>query len=354
MSRCAFLHMMALVVVLQLSTSTTIAETRISGYASIVAGRVVSGERFLSDFPKTGILDEDISFTQDTSIGLQLSTDVNDRLSFILQMNSHGAQDFETELSWAYLNYQITPELSIQAGRKRLPLYYYSDYFDVGYAYVWIRPPVDNYTWQISNYNGISLLYETHINGWDSSINFYIGREDSEDNELMSFLMDAQVDETWKNIVGVVGDFSRDWLNFRLTVMGSELDRVVDGSVAATDAGQEFAGLSLNLYFDQLTILTERNFYKRDVDDIAVDTYLLSVAYKVGDFTPYTSFSRFEQEINLAGGDECHDTKSLGLRWDFSSDAALKIQFDKVTDKGVTIPLLGDSESVSIGIDMVF
>ena len=330
------------------------AETQVSGYASFVAGKVTSGNEFLADYPKTGVYDKDWSFSPDTSIGVQLNTDINDKLEFVIQAVSNGATDFDVELDWAYISYQLSTDLSFQAGRKRLPLYYYSDFFDVGYAYYWIRPPADNYTWQISNYNGLSLMYQPQIGDWDSLFYFYFGREDSEENELLSMLISASVDETWKNMFGVVAELSQEWVELRFTYMNSQLDRTVNDIITTEDVNQTFSGVSINLYVENISVLSEFNQYERSASDIHVKTSMLSVAYRVGDFTPHLTRSMLDQDDNIAGGDEHHETKSLGFRWDLNKKTALKIQYDKVKDEGVNIPVLGSAESISIGIDFVF
>ena len=56
----------------------------------------------------------------------------------------------------------------------------------------------------------------------------------------------------------------------------------------------------------------------------------------------------------MAGGDEDHETDSIGLRWDIDKLTALKIQYDNVKDNGINIPVLGASEAISLGIDIVF
>ena len=330
------------------------AETRLTGYGSFVIGKTLSGDSFLSDYPKTGIYDKDWSSSPDTSIGIQLISTLDDHYDFVVQLNAHGAREYDPEISWAYLNYYINPELSLQIGRKRLPLYYYSDFFDVGYAYYWIRPPADNYTWQISHYNGLSLLYETQFGVVDTAINFYTGREDSRDNDLLSYLGHNEVDETWKNMFGLVAEFNYRWFNFRITTMRSELDRRINGSLLVQNRLQQFGGISINLTPGRFTLLSEFNGYRRDDDNIKIHTRMLSMAYAIGDFKPYVTYSDFEQDLTAAGGDEAHSTRSVGVRWDFDRNLALKIQYDDTRDDGVTSPLLGDSELLAIGIDVVF
>lgn len=330
------------------------AEFKLNGFGSVAVGTVVEGQEFLADYPKTGIYNTDLSTDPDTTLGLQVSTYFNDDLSIIAQAAIHGATDYDPQIDWLYLNYYLTPKLSFQAGRKRLPLYYYSDYFDVGYAYYWIRPPPDVYTWQITNYNGVSLLYETALGQWDTSLNVYYGTEESEDNELLSLLFDASVDETWKNMIGIVGTMSNHWLEVRLTHMQGLIDRTISGVSVINDVEQQFLGMSVNLTFDHLLILSEFNNYRQPDNDVKYDAFLLSLGYQIGELTPHITRSGFKQEINVLGNDEQHYTTSIGLRWDVVDNIAVKVQYDKVVDDGVVVPIKGDSKSISFAVDFVF
>jgi len=329
-------------------------EARLNGFASVAVGRVIEGEKFLADYPKTGIYDTKLSLDPDTTLGLQLSTFFTNDFSLIAQVVVHGAEDYDPGVDWLYLNYFLSPKLSIQAGRKRLPLYYYSDHFDVGYAYYWIRPPPDVYTWQITNYNGVSLLYESAIGQWDTSINLYYGSEESEDNALLNLLSGASVDETWKDMIGVVGTMANHWLEVRLTHMQGLIDRKISGVSVINDIEQQFLGLSVNLTIDHLLILSEFNNYRQPDNDVEYNAYLVSFGYQIGDLTPHVTRSGFKQDINALGNDEKHHTTSAGLRWDVVDNIAVKIQYDKVVDEGVMVPVLGDSKSITLGMDVVF
>ena len=329
-------------------------ETSITGYASIVAGKVIDGDAFLADYPKTGIYDQDISFSPDTSFGIQFSNEINDEAALTIQLTMNGASEYKPDINWAYLNYRVNSELSVQLGRKLLPLYYYSDFFDVGFAYYWIRPPVDNYTWQITNYNGINLLYETNLQDWDISVNVYTGREDSEDNELLGFFNNSETSETWKNMLGLVTEASLPWAELRISILKSQLDRIINDISVISDTDQIFKGVSLNFYPGNFTILSEYNHYRRDDNNIDVVTHMISLGYTYKEYTPHITHSSFKQDINSNGGDENHATTSYGLRWYLNSKTALKAQYDIVDDKGLIIPTLGDSKSVSFGIDVIF
>ena len=348
------INLVALCGMLLLQATSVYADTVLSGYASVVAGRASSGDEYLADYPKAGVYDDDLSFSPDTSVGVQLKTDLDEDLTFVIQAVSNGARDYDVELDWAYLSYQLNAEFSIQAGRKRLPLYYYSDFFDVGYVYHWVRVPADNYTWQISNYNGVNLQYQSYLNEWDILVNLYTGREDSNDNDLLSLLSDATVDETWKNMIGLVVEVSGSWLDLRTTYMQGQMDRSVDGMVVAEDVKQVFSGISVNFNLNPFILLSEFNKYERDASEIIIDTSMVSLGYHLGRFTPHITQSLLKQKHNAAGGDEHHITNSVGLRWDYNDSTAFKIQYDRTEDKGVVIPVSGDAELISLGVDFVF
>ena len=238
-----------------------------------------------------------------------------------------------------------------------MPLYDYSDFFDVGYAYLWMRPPADNYTWQIFNYTGVNVMFNYFVGDWDISGNIYTGREDDTENKLLSeFFGSVPVREIWKDIVGGVLNLNRDWLDIRLTYMTyiNERFETIDGVVTPRDWPRDsgnftrrgkFAGISINMDFGDWLFLSELN--RLDLDGGKFDTYMVSAGYRINQFTPYISYADFDSE------NEKHNTTSLGLRWDFHSNAAFKFQYDDVKDKG-PIFVAGDSKSISFGIDLVF
>lgn len=347
---------------LLLATSAQ-AEVNISGFASVVAGRVIDGTgvaefdlgpTFLADYPLVGAYDEDISFKPDTLFGIQFSADLLEGLSATAQVVSRGADDFSADFEWAYLSYEINEHWTVQGGKKRLPLYYYSDFFDVGYAYPWIRPPADNYTWQIFNYTGVSALYNYLIGEWTMSGQVYYGSEDSDPNKLLSdFFFLENTREVWKDISGIVVQLNRDWLDIRLTHMQYTNERYIGGVQQEWNGNKQrtgkFYGLSVNIDYNNFLFLSELN--RLDLDGSNLDTYLVTLGYRIKSVMPYVSYSDF----NDGEGGEVHHTTSAGIRWDFHPSAAFKIQYDDVKDDGGPgMKVAGDSQSISLGVDLVF
>jgi len=346
-----------------LFTGVVNADIKFSGFTSINAGKVLSGTgvpqydvppTFLADYPIVSAYSEDISFKPESLFGLQISADLMDGLSVTGQIVARGANDFNATVEWAYLSYELNDNWTIQAGKKRLPLFYYSDFYDVGYAYVWMRPPADNYTWQIFNYNGINALYNGEIGDWFVTGNLYYGEEDDKDNKLLSeFFFLEPTREIWRDMTGGVLQLSKDWFEIRLTHMTYKNERfrsgertLFDGETSRTG---KFYGMAINLDFEKFFVLTELN--RLDLDG-NLDTSMVSVGYRLDAVTPYVSYSKFETK-DAEDGEE-HSTTSIGIRWDFHSSAAFKIQFDEVKDESFGLAVAGDSKSISIGIDSVF
>lgn len=343
-----------LAVFVSLTNFSAEAETDFNGFGSLYAGRVIEGDEFLADYPNTGIYDRNWSISPDSILGMQFSSYFTDDFSLTAQVVVHADSNFAADTDWLYLNYLLTPKFSVQVGRKRLPLYYYSDYSDLGYAYYWVRPPPDLYTWQIASYNGINLLYEDNLAEWDVRVNVYYGNEESIDNKLLSLLRGVPVDEYWRDMAGIIGSMENEWLDIRLSYMQAKVDRDISGIRDIDNAIQHILGLSANFTVDELQVLSEYNQYTRHANSVSINTYMLSFAYQMGDVTSYITLSNFRQDRNAAGYDEKHQTTAVGARWDFYTDVAFKIQYDAVIDKGISVPIKGDSKSISLGLDFVF
>lgn len=372
---------------LLLSAAAQAVEVNFTGFASVVAGKVLTGERgaisgnpdypcpcAAADYPNVGIYDDHLGVEPETLLGLQANIPVNDRLSATLQLVTRAVNDYQTEAEWAYVAYDITPQWTVQAGRKRLPLFYYSDFFDVGYAVPWIRPPADLYGWQIVNYTGANLLYRNTFGDWGVTANVWLGEERDNHNRMLADLYYYGTDvggdgdndtistpilrEAWREMIGGYLDLNRDWLQLRLVAMHNVVDRTLIGSADGDrqlwldGVGQQFLGLAANLDLDNLLIRSEFNVFDRPKPDDRYYARLVGVGYRLGDFTPMLTVSDF-REIWPGNAIEKHQTYTASLRWDVSSGVALKAQYDKLNDDSQWA-FLGDSELIALGVDVVF
>jgi len=334
-------------------------DIQFSGFASVVGGQTISGnnDAFLADYSLVGVYDDELNFQPETTLGLQARSDLGEGLSFVAQWIARGLDGFNSEVNYAYLSYELTANLMLQAGRKRLPLQYYSEFFDVGFSYPWIRPPADLYTWQILNYNGMSLVHKSRVGKGALNTSLYLGREESKNNKLLStFFFAEPTNEEWKNILGISADYSINHLQFLLSYTNFKLDRVFTSPTTTqtnlSNSNVDFVAASLNFDNGDYFVLSEWNQWIST--RFATRNWLVSAGVRYGQYTPYVALSEFNQDEKIANEElEEHTTSSLGLRWDFHPQAAFKIQFDDIQDKG-TLSLVGDAQALTFGVDLVF
>ena len=343
-----------------------------SGFASLVVGRttgdcVSSGlapafsngcTRFIADWGHAGVYDDSLSAGPESRIGLQGTVKFNSSLSVTGQVTARALQDQHANLEWLYLSYQIAPEWSVQVGRKRLPLYYYSDFQDVGYAYNTVRPSPDVYGWDVVNYNGASLSYATDLGPWSLRTDLLFGGEKSSKNAYSRIYNDAPKTVEWSNIAGASMEVSRDWFTGRLSYVRSKFKQtdkdsgVVD--VAEDGPAQEFLGLALNADVGSWIVRTEFGRATRKSLNYKAQFYLATLGYRLGDFTLTGGASSY-QEDSYADSYTPVKLRSqlLALRYELHKGGALKLQFDRVTDSTAT-PGAGSARVLSASYDMVF
>ncbi|HOY01643.1 MAG TPA: hypothetical protein PLV36_09080, partial [Zoogloea sp.] len=126
-----------------------------SGFMTLAAGRVFGGTRdaavdqgfhcpcFISDYAQRGVYEAGHwQAGPDSKLGLQGSVSAADgRFSLTGQAVSRGAANGAANLEWLYATVELSGNLTVQLGRKRLPLFSYSEAQDVGYALPWIHLP---------------------------------------------------------------------------------------------------------------------------------------------------------------------------------------------------------------------
>ena len=137
----------------QVSTQTSPTEDRpairFSGFGTLGGVHVQgNGVTFIRDMTqRKGANNRGISFDTDSRLGLQANYNFTDDLEVVAQIVSRYRQenDFRPELTWGFLKYTVNDMLEVRAGRVGFDAYIGSDTRDVGYSYLWVRPPVEYY-----------------------------------------------------------------------------------------------------------------------------------------------------------------------------------------------------------------
>lgn len=118
----------------------------------------------------------------DSRLGAQITANVTSQLSAVVQVISEQRYDgtYTPHVEWANIKYQFTPDLSLRVGRTVLSSFMYSDTRNVGYANPWVRLPVEVYSLvPVSNSDGVDASYKLHIGEFIHTIVGSLGKIDT-------------------------------------------------------------------------------------------------------------------------------------------------------------------------------
>jgi hypothetical protein len=122
---------------------------------------------FQRDIKQTSDVSKNWGYGTDSRLGLQLDMDINKSWHATAQWvaRNNTGDFFEQNLDWAFLRWRPVDNLDIRVGRLGLDVFMLSEYRNVGYAYLWMRPPHEFY-------GGLPVY---HFDGADIAKKFAIG-----------------------------------------------------------------------------------------------------------------------------------------------------------------------------------
>lgn len=402
---------------------TTIAHAndrlQISGYGSLTAGKVIGGQvdpsgekEFQVDFYDYAFYTEELDFEQESLIALQLRAEVMTNLSATVQLVAKGADGWSPDVDWAYVSYQVGQDGTLMAGRRMLPMYYFSEFMEVGYAYPWIRPPANLYWWEITQFNGLTYSHTFRAGDWTIVPSIFAGREKQRDIKSHDFwrnrggyyfppagtYISGTAEVTWSEILGTNIAFSNDWIDIRASYFSThyntraqvffvdELDLNRDGVIdqrierrfnsdgtpimsgdwPLTDFDLQFFGLGGSFTFEYVTLLFDYNYVLYD-DGYGSEfpTFYASLVYNHETWQPYVGLSSAKLKLTKdwdgfgTGEAEEHEIVTVGLRYNLGSSAAIKVEYNDFIDKGDRSPRFdfsyhNDAQLLSVSLDFVF
>ncbi|KJZ00784.1 MULTISPECIES: porin [Pseudoalteromonas] len=376
------------------------AEVRINGFASIVGGQTLDDDDTLYGY------DNDFNMEQESKFALQVSADLQERLSATAQVIARGENDFDAEFEWAYLTYEISDNSQLSAGKMRIPFYRYSDFLDVGYAYRWVRPPKSVYNLNFSTYEGLSYLYNSNIGEWDSSIQLMYGSV-NEDIAAVTESDNVEINDAF----GFNWTLSKDWFTARAAYILSEVSIDVSNSaqlsalfsglsgyglneqrqdLAVEEDDSYFAGIGFGIDYNNFLFDAEYTQYEIEDSFLAKQSqYYASVGYRIDDWTVHFTYENNDDEndsselntipaqiqtpngpINVSTNPSDpnapllrdvtnfallsqraeSNTYTIGARYNFHPSAAFKIDVSRFEDDITNTEV----DLVSMGVDLVF
>lgn len=337
---------------------------------------------FIADYAQNAIYTErgGLQFGPDSKLGLQGTATLPDpRFSATAQVVSRGSQNGSADLEWLYGTYRLTENTSIQAGRKRLPLFYYSDSQDVGFSLPWTHLPPQVYGWEAVNYNGINVQQRGQWREWDFSINVLAGSEHVRDSGYWKIYngQSSQTNVDWENILGGNMTFTRDWFETRLAYIQSDTHRhnsnggwdsatgqlipTSDPFLSGISTRQKIYTAAFNADFEDWELMSEFLFIDRPGAKFKDHANRLGATRHFGEWEATFNVSEYHsQAVTSLGADsqgqESHIDRSLTVRYFLTPQSDVKVQLDVQRDRGGInwSPRYGDARLLTLAYDRIF
>ncbi|KKD62428.1 hypothetical protein RN22_00355 [Grimontia sp. AD028] len=390
---------------------------KVSGFGNISA--IHSGSEdfgFVYDLTKEGVFDE-WSLKAGSAVGLQLNANLFDNWDFVIQgvVQDRIENDLNKSITWAFLRYKISPDVTVRVGRIATPIYMLSEYRDVGFAYLWTKPITDFYAnIPVTSLNGGDIAYTTPFADGVIEAKVFGGQSEVSINTVfssyevtlsplvgakVSFLSDlwnlsasaasAKVDEgnpaaslialagrntqilaAWPSLQGTLQDFEFESTRFHYYSIGAQYetgDWNVQTELSYTDADWPF-------FPDLMAGYTSLG---RTVDDLTIYSFV-SKAKSVGNFyelepppgnvlsVPEISSAYGVIKSNLDARVIDQETLGIGARYYINPQLSLKGQIERtwlnndriggwsVTEKSLTKPVPEYIDTFSISLSFVF
>lgn len=347
---------------------------KVTGFLSIVGGGVTAGKLdsnyvgppqldghncpcYVADFNNGGTYTKTFSLKPESRAGIQANYQATTNLSFVGQVTIRGT-DATPSIQWAYGAYKLDKNWEIQIGRKRIPLYYYSDFQDIGVAYPWINPPPELYGWEVTNYNGGSIRYNNSIGDTTVNASVFAGTERNKNSLYEKLFYSGRNEAAWRKIIGGDVEFSRDFFTVRGIYLQADASLKVFDSGIDTVAQLQAYGLAANLDFEKWFVLSEltqvKRMFKKESYAIRSPAWTLGVGLRLGSWTPFINYASYKDHTNdlRQYSPQIFRRTSATLRYDVDASSAIKAQIDRYRDVG---NLLGGNNTVlRISYDRVF
>lgn len=343
----------------------------------------------------------------DSVLGVQANYRLHDKVEAVAQaVSRYGAEDnFKPELSWAFLKYEPDARLSVRGGRIGTDFFMGADSRLIGYSYLPVRPSPDFFfTLMLSYFDGMDVQVAKPMGEGVARAKLYVGHA----REKIPVLNDI-LDFDGSPLVGGFVDYQQGaWMwranygqlrsSSELPGMGTLLSALNQYSAAlhlpsAQAAADDLAMkdkfihyYSLGMLYDEgpLQIQAMVNRIHKDFASAkSTESGMFLLGYRIGAVTPFAGYSwtnAQDKSVDTGLGrvigpnavddgilrfiEASHvqqNTVTLGLRWDFQRNMALKIQADMVRGapssvfpyRGVDAAFDGHTSVLSIALDFI-
>lgn len=386
-----------------------------SGFASYGVGKLSDSALTLLDY--TG---DHWSSRPDSVLGLQSILQTGDRWSLTGQVvakgySFDGRNPYDPRLEWFFVSYEATPDVRLRLGRLRTPHFLYSESLEIGYSYPWVRPPVNmyaNFLEPFSNFNGADVTLQKEIGDFENEFKVFAGSEkgkyrgrDVDVEKMAGFTAQSK----WE---GFTFRYCYNWNRISITDPNLKLPYDLFTSFANNLHEPIFADIADTLHVDgqvfqyhglgvqwedgPWTVIAEKLMTQGPDRQFSFenDGRYVTVARQIESFMPYLTVGDYRSQMQhsmthriydsynvvparqnglldylrtktIAGIDDLsvfQRSITLGLRWDFHTNADVKIEAEYFSHLKSTGQMLFDASepephhvlATSLVFDVVF
>jgi len=308
------------------------------------------------------------SLAQDSMLGVQLTARPGNRLEAALQLVSRNNIDvgYTPQVTWAYAKFKPTQEISLRAGRLGVELYLQGDSAEIGYANLPIRQP--------------SFFYPRTLDGIDADHIRPLGKGNLRLKGMAGSLVgklipngpayNAAGSKFWGALAEYTAGGWTGWVAGGRYVLNKEMQatryaQLTSSLNAVPNGGEILSSLSMKerpisylstaVAYDAGPLQANLNYFRLSSPHWStVHTVFAQAGYRLGNFTPYATYSRQYTDRDMtptgipwglsSGTDALNQGIAvaqsalkanqsdigLGVRYDLSPSSALKFQVDRI------------------------
>lgn len=313
------------------------------------------------------ITDEARFDNPDSRLGLQFTGAINDYMDATAQLIARGRGNNDSiSTDWAFVSMQVNDVARVRTGKLKLSTFLISDYIEVGYAYPWVRPPLEVYSLNpINTLVGVDMLYTPSLGSVQLMIQPYFGSNRASATispalaAAYSLTAGDELAFSVSNMAGINIVANLDAISFRVGYLATEVDQT-DFGLQGEKA--EFASIGMTMDWNNIVAYAEYATRNEALNLEAAfpdqDAYYVTLGYRAGKFLPYLTYASIDYGTDKSSLAVRQTSVTGGLRFELLDGAALKFEVQGVNPEtgeyGLFDSKVEDAVLYSIALDVIF
>lgn len=302
------------------------------------------------------------AFGPDSILGLQASRSFGHGIDGTVQVivREDQSRHVEPRLAWAFVRLTPVADVEIRIGRMRSAFFLFSDSIWINYANTWVRPPVEVYGLNpFSDLDGADLLWRRRIGDYDVELRPFVGRSTLELQSrtarlkrILGLNLAAHLDQWSLHLGHAESPFGLPWADPIFLAVDGALRNSPAAAVASDLSGEHgYARFdSIGLQWDSGDYLLSAEYARRAVNRYTTTArgWQVTVGRRFGPVTLYLVGARQIEDEPVTDADlsaipplqavlnaflesrnGAQHSVTIGSRWDFHRNAALKLEFSQ-------------------------